>query len=151
MVDGRHRPGFTGRLANAFMGLSDPGPDWATRLSAASDNPMGLTFGGLEPPSHESRALFMRDIQQLRAMQSGPTPALTAIASVILFRWFFDVRPLAVALARKLGVQLWLPGESDRARRYHAAVIEDKPVLVVPGAAMQDGPFGSAWISLYSV
>jgi hypothetical protein len=59
-----------------------------------------------------------------------------------------DKRPQLPAICRGLGIQLWMPGASARARRYTEALLSLSPELHVVGGLGPDGPFGFEWVDV---
>ena len=70
-------------------------------------------------------------------------------AAILLWSWLFDRKtPVLVRLARGYGVQLWMPGPSERARRYEEAVLASGPVVLVQGGTGPESPMGFSWLTL---
>jgi hypothetical protein len=147
--DGQPSRSFAGRVAELYVGrLAAPGPDVAV-LAAASGNPTNLSHMGLAEPSAEIRQRFMRDLAQLRSWVGRPmTPETMDAASLLFYRWLFSRTPVLATICRSYGIQLWLPGQSARARRYEEAVLDLSPTILVRGTRQPDGAMGSEWATL---
>jgi hypothetical protein len=147
LVDGLHQPGYVGRIAEVYLGDHALEASRPAALVSASDNPTGLTYGRLATPFPELLGRFRRDIRRLRewAAASHSTAGDLDDASLILYRWLFDQHPLLVDLAGSLGVQLWLPGMSERERRYMDVVLDDRPTLQMTGVLGPESAFGFEW------
>ena len=147
MEDGAIVGPFAGRLAELFI-LGDGNPSVAA-LAAATDNPMGLRHGDLTDPSQEELELFRRGLGRLRQWVAAPMTAVDMRdASALLFSWLFDRTPILVDLARRYGVQLWLPGMSGQAARYEAAVLQSGAVAMIQGSRGPESPMGFSWTPL---
>jgi hypothetical protein len=149
-IDGQHRGPYAGRLANVFINDKYLDQTRVTALANASDNPTALTHEGLGEPSAEMLSRFLRDAARLRSWLGKPTMSRDDMddASALLHRWLFDRTAVLAEVCRNYGVQLWLPGESERGRAYVAVVLQDGPLIHMPGARGPDAPMGFEWATL---
>ncbi len=141
---------FAGRLSEVFIGTRFLPDSEAAELADASDNPTALTHRDLQSPSPELRGLFLRDMDRLRHWYRAPRLSLDDMddASLLLFRWLFSRHPVLPVLCRKLGVQLWLPGDTDRGRAFHELTRTLGPVIHFAGQRGPDRAFGFDWRTL---
>jgi hypothetical protein len=149
-VDGQRQGPYVGRLAEVFFGAKYLDPSRVAALAVASDNPTALAYSDLAEPSEEMRVRFLRDAARLRSWFNQPTMSMDDMddASLLLYRWLFDRTPILAALCRMYGMQLWLPGDSDRARAYTNVVLQDGPLIHIPGARGPEAPMGFEWVTL---
>lgn len=147
LVNGTHQPGYVGRIAEVYLGDHAMDASRPVALAHASDNPTALTYERLMAPTRALLDRFRRDLRRLRDWAASSRSAASDLddASLILYRWLFDTHPVLVDLAASLGVQLWLPGMSDRERRYLDVVLEDKPIFQMTGVLGPESAFGFAW------
>jgi len=147
LEDGSLAGTFAGRLSEIFIGTRLLSDSEVAELAKASDNPTALTHGDLQSPSHELRGRFLRDIDRLRHWYRAPRLSLDDMddASLLLFRWLFSTHPVMPVLCRKLGIQLWLPGDTDRGRAFHELTRTLGPVIHFAGQRGPDRALGLAW------
>ena len=141
---------FAGRLSEVFIGTRLLPDSEVAELAKASDNPTALTHGDLQSPSQELCGRFLRDIDRLRHWYRAPRLSLDDMddASLLLYRWLFSGHPVLPVLCRKLGVQLWLPGDTDRGRAFHELTRTLGPVIHFAGQRGPDRAFGFGWRTL---
>jgi hypothetical protein len=148
--DGQRLGEYTGRLANVVIGTGRFDETMLAPLIAASGNPCGLANSALGDPSSELRVRFTRDVERLRGWRQQAAMTVNDMddASALVFRWLMDRTPIVPSLCRLLGMQLWLPGASERSRGYAAALMGTSPVLVVAGEEGPNAPLGFEWVTL---
>lgn len=141
---------FAGRLSEVFIGTRFLPDLEVAELAEASDNPTALTHRDLQSPSQELRGRFLRDIDRLRHWYRAPRLSLDDMddASLLLFRWLFSRHPVMPLLCRKLGIQLWLPGDTDRGRAFHELTRTLGPVVHFAGQRGPDRALGFDWRTL---
>lgn len=141
---------FAGRLSEMFIGTRFLPVSEVARLAEASDNPMGLTYSDLRSPSRELCGRFLRDMDRLRHWYRASRLSLDDMddASLLLFRWLFSAHPVLPVLCRRLGIQLWLPGDTDRGRAFHELMRTLDPVIHFAGQRGPDRAFGFDWRAL---
>ena len=144
--DGIARGPFAGRLSEVFLGTGQPSVE---ALAAASGNQTGLTHSGLADPSDEILALFRRGFKRLHSWTARPMNVDDMdAASVLMFSWLFDVTPVLVRLAQCYGIQLWMPGTSERARQYEEEVLRLGAVALIQGSRGPGSAMGFTWTTL---
>jgi hypothetical protein len=147
LVNGTHQPGYVGRMAEVYLGDHSLAASRPVALASASDNPTALAYERLVAPTQALLHRFRRDLQRLRDWAASSRSSVGDLddASLILYRWLFDKHAVLVDLAASLGVQLWLPGMSERERRYLDVVLEDEPIFQMTGVLGPESAFGFAW------
>ncbi|MDP9351020.1 MAG: hypothetical protein M3P51_05710, partial [Chloroflexota bacterium] len=150
-MDGNRIGYFRGRLAEIFIGLGVLPRDKVETLRASTTNPSELPLAAaVGPPSVESHKLFVDDLTSLRnwSKQSELDDHGSRAASVILYRWFFDRHPLIKRICEGYGIQLWLPGKSERRQRNSALMATHSPVFHQSGSYGSSAILGSRWVTL---
>lgn len=148
---------YVGRTANVALFGHMLGADRAEALRTASDNPFALTFDELGRISAEMRELALDDIARLRELMQSPTftPRDMRDAAGVLSRWLLDAGggtpPMLDLLARRLGLQVWFPGQSEHERRYNQVIASAGPVFSMRGDHGLVGPFDcGVWVDAAS-
>lgn len=149
-VNGVPTSTYIGRLAEFAVFDRELTLDRASALSAASDNPMGLTDTELGSISLELSDRASRDLARTAALstQSHLSRDDLEEASLLLHRLLVDREPVLESIARRRGVQLWLPTPSERALNYEAKVAELGPEIMVQGQLRPQSGLGFAWGTL---
>lgn len=147
--DGHRQGSYTGRLAEVFIGVEAFDESKVAVLAQASANPSQLSSAGLGSPSFELQSRFSRDVRRLRTWYGQRALSLDDMedASGLIYRWLLDTRPILPLLCRLVGVQLWLPGASERSKQYLAAVLRLDPVIRTPGARVPTASMGFQWVT----
>jgi hypothetical protein len=148
--DGERRGSYAGRLAQVFIGAGVLDESRVAALAEISTNPCGLAASDLGRPSSELRSRFARDIERLRGWYRQPAMTLDDMddSSVLASRWVLDKRRILPTLCSLFGVQLWLPGASERSRDYVRAALQLEPSLMVSGAFGPHSSLGFEWVTL---
>jgi hypothetical protein len=141
--DGQRLGEYAGRLANVCIGTGSFDETRLAPLVAASGNPSSLANRDLGNPSNELRLRFTRDVERLRGWRRQAAMTLNDMddASALVYRWLVQQKGSMVpSLCRLLGVQLWLPGASERSRKYAAALLGTSPSLALSGEKGPNAP-----------
>jgi hypothetical protein len=151
-LDGSRLGSLTGRIAEVFIKDSPLRSHQRDALIEASRNEIDSFNGPLwqMPASEERRVLFRDDLESLRAITQRRPMSRGDLreASSILFRWLFDRHPLLLEASLEVGLQVTLPGENDRARAYHEAVLEDSPVIELSMHLGTGSSLGYDWVPI---
>lgn len=150
--DSGRQGGFVGRLSNIFFSGHRLQDDHLDQMLAASRSDL-LSFNGTRPRvslSYERRQVFLEDLTKLKRWEQQQTLNDSDLkdASVVLFKWLCDRHPLLQDLCDELGIQLSLPGESDRGRNYHKVIAEQKPDFAQPIHIGTRSFLGFKWVSI---
>jgi hypothetical protein len=150
--DSGRQGGLVGRLSHIFFFDHQLQDDDLDQLLASSRSDL-LSFNGARPKiavSYERRQVFLEDLTKLKRWEQQKTLSDSDLrdASVVLFKWLCDRHPLLQDLCDELGIQLSLPGESDRGRNYHNVIAGHKPVFAQPIHIGSRSFLGFKWVSL---
>jgi hypothetical protein len=143
---------FVGRLSKICFFDHRLQDNHLDQLLAASRSDL-LSFNETRPIvslSYERRQVFVEDLTKLKRWDQQETLSDSDLkdASVVLFKWLCDRHPLLQDLCDELGIQLSLPGESDRGRNYNKVIADHNPVFAQPIHIGSRSFLGFKWVSI---
>ena len=143
---------FRGRISQIFFNNKILCTEQVDRLRQASREEIKRIYG--QRPnitySAERQELFIDHLTKLRRWSSQATLSRSDMrdASSIVFVWLFDTNALLQDLCDELGLQLSLPGASDRKKNYFNEVLKDQPSFYQTVNLGVDNSLGFKWVSL---
>jgi hypothetical protein len=97
----------------------------------------------------ERRAIFQDDMRKLKEWVRKPhlSGAETRDAAILLYRWLLDKHPMLQDLCNELGIQLTLPGYSEKRRSRYEMDVFNTAIFGLPLEIGKGISFGYQWVT----
>lgn len=150
-VDSQRQGYYIGRIAEVAIFNRWYSKNAIKPFKKASTNPTNLPLiGQVSPPDVEQLTRLRADISRLQRFSQKAAMEYDDLfdASVILYRWFLDKRPMIQEFCQAYGIQLWFYGKNEMEGKYDSVVLKDAPTYYQKPPFGSHGLFGFKWITL---